>query len=93
MTGSLDEVMITNIRERLAQLHELDARREAIISSIEKQGKLSLELMQAIVSAETLPGLKIFISLSNQSARREQVQPKEKGLEPLAQKIFDQGRV
>jgi uncharacterized protein len=53
MTGSLDEVMITNIRDRLAQLHELDARREAIISSIEKQGKLSLELMQAIVSAET----------------------------------------
>jgi uncharacterized protein len=90
MTGSLDEVMITNIRERLAQLHELDARREAIISSIEKQGKLSLELMQAIVSAETLSRLEdIYLPFKPKRKTRASV-AKEKGLEPLAQKIFEQ---
>jgi uncharacterized protein len=92
MTGSLDEVMITNIRDRLAQLHELDARREAIISSIEKQGKLSLELMQAIVSAETLSRLEdIYLPFKPKRKTRASV-AKEKGLEPLAQKIFDQGK-
>ena len=83
MTGSLDEVMITNIRERLAQLHELDARREAIISSIEKQGKLSLELMQAIVSAETLSRLEdIYLPFKPKRKTRASV-AKEKGLEPF----------
>ena len=92
MTGSLDEVMITNIRERLAQLQELDARREAIISSIEKQGKLSLELMQAIVSADTLARLEdIYLPFKPKRKTRASV-AKEKGLEPLAQKIFDQQR-
>ncbi|HMG91851.1 MAG TPA: Tex family protein [Chryseolinea sp.] len=92
MTGSLDEVMITNIRERLAQLQELDARREAIISSIEKQGKLSLELMQAIVSAETLARLEdIYLPFKPKRKTRASV-AKEKGLEPLAQKIFEQER-
>jgi uncharacterized protein len=90
MTGSLDEVAITNIRDRLAQLQELDARRESIISSIEKQGKLSLELMQAIVSAETLAQLEdIYLPFKPKRKTRASV-AKEKGLEPLAQKIFDQ---
>lgn len=93
MTGSLDEVMITNIRERLAQLQELDARREAIISSIEKQGKLSLELMQAIVSAETLAQLEdIYLPFKPKRKTRASV-AKEKGLEPLAQRIFDQEKL
>ncbi len=90
MTGSLDEVMITNIRERLAQLQELDARRESIISSIEKQGKLTLELMQAIVSAETLAQLEdIYLPFKPKRKTRASV-AREKGLEPLAQKIIDQ---
>ena len=89
MTGSLDEVMITNIRERLAQLQELDARRESIISSVEKQGKLSLELMQAIVSAETLAQLEdIYLPFKPKRKTRASV-AREKGLEPLAQKIID----
>ena len=46
MTGSMDEVMISKIRDRIEQLDELDKRREAIISSIEKQDKLTPELMQ-----------------------------------------------
>ena len=93
MTGSLDEVMITNIRERLSQLQELDARREAIISSIEKQGKLSLEIMQAIVSAETIAQLEdIYLPFKPKRKTRASV-AKEKGLEPLAQRIFDQEKI
>src|SRR6186713_527833 len=53
LTGSMDEVAVAAVKDRLEQLQELDARREAIISSIEKQGKLTVELMSAIVSAET----------------------------------------
>ena len=44
MTGGLDEVVITTIRDRVAQLRELDKRRTAILSSLEEQGKLTDEL-------------------------------------------------
>ena len=57
MTGSMDEVMISKIRDRIEQLDELDKRREAIITSIEKQEKLTPELMQTIVMAATLAEL------------------------------------
>ena len=57
MTGSMDEVMIATIRDRIDQLRELDKRREAVISSIEKQGKLTPELMGQIVNAQTLAEL------------------------------------
>ena len=43
-TGSLDEVQVAAIRDRLEQLKELDKRREAILKSIEEQGKLTSEL-------------------------------------------------
>ena len=90
MTGSMDEVMITKIRDRIEQLQELDVRREAIISSVEKQGKLSLELMQAIVSAETIAQLEdIYLPFKPKRKTRASV-AREKGLEPLAQTIFDQ---
>lgn len=92
MTGSMDEVMITNIRDRIEQLRELDKRREAVISSIEKQGKLTPELMSAIVSAETLAELEdIYLPYKPKRKTRASV-AKEKGLEPLAQKIFDQDK-
>src|SRR3954470_21983182 len=57
LTGSMDEVMIANVRDRIEQLRELDKRREAIISSIEKQGKLTPELMSSIVVAASLAEL------------------------------------
>jgi len=90
MTGSMDEVMITSIRDRIEQLRELDKRRESIISSVEKQGKLTPELMQAIVGAETLAELEdIYLPYKLKRKTRASV-AKEKGLEPLAKKIFDQ---
>ncbi len=43
-TGTLDEVQVATIRDRIEQLRELDKRREAILKSIEEQGKLTPEL-------------------------------------------------
>jgi uncharacterized protein len=89
MTGSMDEVMITTIRDRIEQLRELDKRRETVISSIEKQGKLTPELLSAIVMAQTLAELEdIYLPFRPKRKTRASV-AKEKGLEPLAQKIFE----
>lgn len=90
LTGSMDEVLIANVRDRLEQLRELDKRREAIISSIEKQEKLTPQLMQQIVVATTLAELEdIYLPFKPKRKTRASA-AREKGLEPLAQKIFDQ---
>lgn len=90
MTGSMDEVMISKIRDRIEQLSELDKRREAIIASIEKQDKLTPELMQTIVVAATLAELEdIYLPFKPKRKTRASA-AKEKGLEPLAQKIYNQ---
>jgi uncharacterized protein len=89
----MDEVMITNVRDRIEQLRELDKRREAIISSVEKQGKLTPELMSAIVTAETLAELEdIYLPYKPKRKTRASV-AKEKGLEPLAQQLFAQEKM
>ena len=54
VTGSLDEVAVTAIRDRLDQLKELDDRREAIIKSLEERELLTDELKEKIMQAETL---------------------------------------
>jgi protein Tex len=92
MTGSMDEVMITNVRDRLEQLRELDKRREAVISSIEKQGKLTPELLGAVVNAESLAELEDIYLPYKPKRKTRATAAKEKGLEPLAQKLFEQGR-
>jgi protein Tex len=92
LTGSMDEVQITNVRDRLEQLRELDKRREAIITSIEKQGKLTPELMSSVVVAASLAELEdIYLPYKPKRKTRASA-AKEKGLEPLAQKIFSQDR-
>src|SRR5512147_654216 len=53
-TGSLDEVAVTAIRDRLGQLRELDKRKEAILKSLEEQGKLTDELKAKVLAAETM---------------------------------------
>src|SRR5437868_1011306 len=53
-TGGLDEVAITQIRDRLIQLKELDERRAVVLESIEKQGKLTDELKTKIEEAQTM---------------------------------------
>jgi len=89
MTGSMDEVIVANIRDRIEQLRELDKRRESVISSIEKQDKLSPELLSAIVMAQTMAELEdIYLPYRPKRKTRASV-AKEKGLEPLARQLFE----
>lgn len=54
MTGSLDEVAISNIRNEFGRLSEMDSRRETVIRTIEEQGKMTPELLQKIEEASTM---------------------------------------
>lgn len=89
-TGSLDEVFISRIRDRLGQLRELDKRREAILKSIEEQGKLTSTLKEKIVAAETLTVLEDLYLPYKPKRRTRATIAREKGLEPLGEKIFEQ---
>lgn len=89
-TGSLDEVAVTQIRDRLHQLRELDKRRETILLSIYQQGKLTDELKSKILAVETMAVLEDIYLPYRPKRRTKASIAKEKGLEPLAQKIFSQ---
>ncbi|MFP4506398.1 MAG: Tex family protein [Cyclobacteriaceae bacterium] len=93
MTGSLDEVAITQIRDRTHQLRELDKRRESILKSIEEQGKLTDELAAKINGAETMAKLEDLYLPYKPKRRTKATIAKEKGLEPLAQLIFEQEKI
>jgi protein Tex len=89
-TGSLDEVLIAAIRDRLAQLQVLDKRRESILKSLEDQGILSDELKEKVLLAETLSALEDLYLPYRPKRRTRAAIAREKGLEPLARLIFDQ---
>src|SRR5512147_1142330 len=89
-TGSLDEVQITNIRDRLDQLAELDKRREAILKSLEERQLLSDELKEKILNAETLSVLEDIYLPFRPKRRTRATVAKERGLEPLAHILFAQ---
>lgn len=92
-TGSLDEVLITAIRDRLTQLKELEKRREAIIKSLEEMGKLTDELKEKVFAAETMSALEDVYLPYRPKRRTKATIAREKGLEPLAQKIFEQAGI
>jgi protein Tex len=87
-TGSLDEVAIAAIRDRLAQLAELDKRRDAILKSLKDQGKLTDVLSEQIGAAETLAVLEDIYLPFRPKRRTRATMAKEKGLEPLALELF-----
>lgn len=90
MTGSLDEVQVAAIRDRVQQLRDLDKRKEAILKSIEEQGKLTAELKELIIAAETMALLEdIYLPYKPKRKTKASV-AREKGLEPLALSIFEQ---
>ncbi|HAR95292.1 MAG TPA: RNA-binding transcriptional accessory protein, partial [Deltaproteobacteria bacterium] len=89
-TGSLDEVVITTIRDSLEALRELDKRRGAILKTLEESGRLTGELKEKILAAEGLSVLEdIYLPYRPKRRTRASV-AREKGLEPLARAIFDQ---
>ncbi len=90
-TGELDEVEIAEIQEDLARLVEIDSRRETILKEIEKQGKLTGELKKQIDDTSTLTELEdIYLPYKPKRKTRGKA-AKEKGLEGLAELIFEQG--
>jgi uncharacterized protein len=90
-TGSLDEVNITQIRDRLTQLKELDKRREVIIKTIQEQGKLTDELKSKIEQASTMTLLEDLYLPFKPKRKTRASMAREKGLEPLALLILKQG--
>jgi uncharacterized protein len=92
-TGSLDEVAVMAIRDRLAQLAELDKRREAILKSLVERELLTDELRGKIDVAATLAVLEDIYLPFRPKRRTRATVAREKGLEPLAQRIFAQEEV
>ncbi|GGZ38465.1 RNA-binding transcriptional accessory protein [Echinicola pacifica] len=90
VTGSLDEVQVAAIRDRVQQLRDLDKRREAILKSIREQEKLSPELEAKINKAETMTALEDLYLPYKPKRRTKATIAREKGLEPLAELIFAQ---
>lgn len=84
LTGSLDEVKIAAIRDRLKQLTELEKRRESVIASVEEQGKLTPELREAFLKASTLTELEDLYLPYRPKRKTRASMAIEKGLEPLA---------
>ena len=89
-TGGLDEVVITTIRDRVAQLRELDKRRTVILSSLEEQGKLTDELQNQIDSASTMTELEDLYLPYRPKRRTKAMIARERGLETLAQGLWAQ---
>ena len=90
LTGSLDEVSITYIRDRLEQLTALDKRRESVIKSIEEQGKMTDDLRNKIVEVELMSELEDLYLPYRPKRRTRATIAREKGLEPLAKIIMAQ---
>ena len=89
-TGSLDEVVITQIRDKMEKLKELDKRRETILNSIEEQQKLTPELEEQINKAETMAELEdLYLPYKPKRKTRATIAI-GKGLEPLAKIIMSQ---
>jgi uncharacterized protein len=83
-TGGLDDTQLRTLDERLKYLRELEERREAILKSIEEQGKLTDELAQAIRLADTKARLEDLYLPFKQKRRTKAMIAREAGLEPLA---------
>jgi uncharacterized protein len=89
-TGSLDEVAVAAIRDRLDALRDLDKRRESILKTIEEAGKLTDELKEKILAAGTMAILEDIYLPYRPKRRTRAAVAREKGLEPLARRIVSQ---
>ncbi len=91
LTNSLDEVIITNIRDRLMYLKEMDKRREAIISSITEQGFMTPSLLKQLNQSVSLTELEdIYLPFKPKKKTRATIAI-AKGLEPFAKILMSQG--
>lgn len=89
-TGNLDEVQIREIAEKLEYFRELEDRRETILESIQKQGRLTPELEARIRAAMEKTGLEDLYLPYKPKRRTKASIARDQGLEPLAQFLWDQ---
>ena len=90
LTGSLDEVQVTSIRDRLQQLLDLDKRKESVLKSISEQGKLDSLLNERILAADSMAILEdIYLPFKPKRKTRASM-AREKGLQGLADILLSQ---
>mgnify|MGYP005805042731 CR=1 FL=1 len=86
-TGALSDEILRNLYERLNYLRNLEERKETVLSGIEEQGKLTEELREQILAAETMVAVEDLYRPYKPKRRTRATIAKEKGLEPLADMI------
>ncbi len=89
-TGGLDDLQVESIREKLDYRRELEQRRATVLESIDGQGKLTPELKKAIEAADTKTALEDLYLPYRPKRRTRAVIARERGLEPLAERMWDQ---
>jgi len=92
-TGGLDDVQLRELQYRLGYLRELEERREAVIRSVQEQGKLTPELQAALEAAPTKQELEdLYLPYKPRRRTKGQI-AREAGLEPLADRLFADPRL
>ena len=90
VTGSLNDEQLRNLHERLVYLRNLEDKKALVLSSIEEQGKLTEELKEKILKAETMVTVEDLYRPYRPKRKTRASVAKEKGLEPLAELILAQ---
>ena len=93
VTGSLNDEQLRNLHERLTYLRNLEDKKAQVLSSIEEQGKLTEELKEKILQAETMVTVEDLYRPYKPKRRTRAIIAKEKGLEPLANIILAQEEI
>ncbi len=90
VTGGLSDEVLRNFNERLSYLRNLEERKAEVVKSIDEQGKLTDELLQAIAICQTLAEVEDVYRPFKQKKKTRATVAKAKGLEPLANIIIEQ---
>ena len=90
VTGGLSDETLRDLGERLSYLRNLEQRKEEVIKSIDEQGKLTDEILQAVATSKTLAEVEDIYRPYKQKKKTRATVAKAKGLEPLAQIIIAQ---
>ena len=90
VTGGLSDEILRELGERLSYLRNLEQRKEEVIKSIDEQGKLTDEILQAVAIAKTLAEVEDIYRPYKQKKKTRATVAKAKGLEPLANIILEQ---
>ena len=90
VTGGLSDEILRDLGERLNYLRNLEQRKEEVVKSIDEQGKLTDEILQAIAICKTLAEVEDIYRPYKQKKKTRATVAKAKGLEPLAKIIMEQ---